>query len=51
MEKSSLDKIHRLLEISEQERQYKVLLTPDNISVERRNPAPYTLPAIPRSLP
>ena len=30
---------------------YKVLLTPDNISAVRRNPAPYTLPVIPRPLP
>ena len=51
VEKSSLEKIRRLLDISEQERHYKVLLTPDNISVVRRNPAPYTLPDIPRPLP
>ena len=51
MEKSSLEKIRRLLEIFEQERHYKVLLTSDNISVVRRNPAPYTLPVIPRPLP
>ena len=51
MERSSLEKIRRLLEILEQERHYKVLLTPDNISVVRRNLAPYTLPVIPRPLP
>ena len=51
MEKSSIEKISRLLEISEPERHYQVLLTRDNISVVRRNPAPYTLPIIPRSLP
>ena len=51
MEKSSLEKIRRLLEIFEQESHYKVLLTPDNISAVRRNPAPYTLPIIPRPLP
>ena len=51
VEKSSFKKIHRLSEISEQERHYKVLLTPDNIFVVRRNPAPYTLPVIPRPLP
>ena len=51
VEKSSLEKILRLLEISEQKRHYKVLLTPDNISAMRRNPAPYTLPIIPRPLP
>ena len=47
VEKSSFEKIRRLSDISEQERHYKVLLTPDNISVVRRNPAPYTLPVIP----
>ena len=51
MEKSSIEKIHRLLEISEQERHCRVLLTPENISVVRHNPAPYTLPVIPRPLP
>ena len=51
VEKSSLEKIFRLLEISEQERHYKVLLTPDNISAVRCNPTPYTLPVIPRPLP
>ena len=51
VEKSSFEKIRRLSEISEQERHYKVLLTPDNISVVRRNPAPYTLPVIPQLLP
>ena len=51
VEKSSFKKIRRLLEISEKKWHYKVLLTPDNISVVRRNPAPYTLPVIPQSLP
>ena len=51
VEKSSFEKIRRLSEISEQERHYKVLLTPDNISAVRRNPTPYTLPVIPRPLP
>ena len=51
VEKSSFEKIRRLSEISEQERHYKVLLTPDNISTVRCNPAPYTLPVIPRLLP
>ena len=51
VEKSSFEKIRRLSEISEQERHYKVLLTPYNISAVRRNPTPYTLPVIPRSLP
>ena len=51
VEKSSNEKIRRLLEISERERHYQVLLTRENISVVRRNPAPFTLPVIPRSLP
>ena len=51
VEKSSFEKIRRQSEISKQERHYKVLLTPDNISAVRHNPAPYTLPVIPRSLP
>ena len=51
VEKSSFEKIHRLSKIFEQERHYKVLLTLDNISAVRSNPAPYTLPVIPRSLP
>ena len=51
VEKSSFEKIRRLSEISEQERHYKILLTPDNISAVRRNLAPYTLPVIPLPLP
>ena len=51
VEKSSFEKIRRLFEIFEQERHYKILLTPDNISTVRRNPAPYTLLVIPRPLP
>ena len=51
VEKSSFDKIRRLSKISEQERHYKVLLTPYNLSAMRRNSAPYTLPVIPRPLP
>ena len=51
MEKASLEKIHRLLEISEQECHYKVLLTLKNLADVRRNPAPYSLPIIPRLLP
>ena len=51
VEKLSIENIRRLLEISEQERQCRVLLTPDNISVVRHNPTPYTLPVIPRPLP
>ena len=51
VEKSSIEKIHRLLEISERERHYQVLLTRENVSAVRNNPAPYTLPVIPRPLP
>ena len=51
VEKSSIEKIHRLLEISEGERHYQVLLTRANISAVRHNPAPYTLLVIPRPLP
>ena len=51
MEKASLEKIRRLLEISEQEPHYEVLLTPKNLADVRRNPAPYNLSIIPRLLP
>ena len=51
VEKSSIEKIRRLLEISERERHYQVLLTRENVSTVRNNPAPYTLPAIPQPLP
>ena len=51
VEKSSIEKIRRLLEISERERHCQVLLTRENISAVRNNPTPYTLPVIPRSLP
>ena len=51
VEKSSLEKIRRLLELSERERHCKVLLTPENISAVRHNPAPYNLPVIPRPFP
>ena len=51
MEKSSIEKIRRLLEISEWEPHYQVLLTLENIYVVRHNLAPYTLPVIPRPLP
>ena len=40
-EKSSIEKIRRLLEISERERHCQVLLTRENISAVRNNPAPY----------
>ena len=51
MEKSSFEKIRRLLEVSERERYCKVLLTLENISAMRHNPAPYNLPVIPRPFP
>ena len=51
VEKASLDKIRRLLEISEQEHHYKVLLTLKNLADVRRNPVPYSLSIIPRPLP
>ena len=51
VEKSSIEKIRRLLEISERERHYRVLLTWENVFAVRHNPTPYTLPVIPRPLP
>ena len=51
VEKASLEKIRRLLEVSEQERHCEVLLTLKNLTNVRRSPAPYSLPIIPRSLP
>ena len=51
MEKPSIKKIRRLLEIFERERHCRVLLNPENINVVRRNRAPYTLLVIPRPLP
>ena len=50
VEKSSFEKIRRLLEVSERERHYKVLLTPENISAVRHNPTPYNLTVLPRPL-
>ena len=51
VEKASLEKIRRLLEVSERECHYKVLLTSKNLANVRRNSAPYSLPIIPRPLP
>ena len=51
VEKASLEKIRQLLEISEQERHYEVLLTPKNLANVRRNLTLYSLPIIPRPLP
>ena len=51
VEKPSFEKIRRLLEVSERECHCKVMPTPENISVVRYNPTPYSLPIIPRPLP
>ena len=51
VEKASLEKIRWVLEISEQERHYKILLTPKNLADVRWNPASYSLPIIPHPLP
>ena len=51
VEKLSIEKIRRLLEISEREHHFQVLFTPENISAVRSNSAPYTLPVIPWPLP
>ena len=51
MEKASLEKIRQLLEVSEREHHYKVLLTSKNLADVRRNLAPYSLPIIPHPLP
>ena len=51
VEKASLEKIRWLLEISEQQRHYEVLLTLKNLVDVRQNPAPYSLSIIPHPLP
>ena len=51
VEKASLEKIHRLLEVSEQECHCEVLLTLKNLADVRWSPAPYCLSIIPHSLP
>ena len=50
VEKSSFEKIRRLLEVSEREHHCKVLLMPENISAVRHNLAPNNLPVIPLPL-
>ena len=50
VEKASLEKIRRLLEVSEQERHCEVLLTLKNLADVRQSSTPYSLPIIPRSL-
>ena len=44
-------KIHRLLEISKQERHHEVLLTMKNLHDLRSHPLPYSVPIIPHPLP
>ena len=51
VEKPSLEKIRRLLEVSEHERHCEVLLTLKNLANVRQSSAPYSLSIIPRSLP
>ena len=51
VEKASIEKIHRLLEVFEQEHHCEVPLTLKNLADVKRSPAPYSLPIIPRSLP
>ena len=51
VEKASLETICRLLEVSEQECHYEVLLTLKNLTDVRRIPSPYSLPIIPLALP
>ena len=47
VEKASLKKIRRLLEVFEQECHCEVLLTLKNLADVRWSPAPYSLPIIP----
>ena len=51
VEKASFEKIRRLLEVSEREHHYKVLLTLKNLADVRCNTTCYNLPVIPRLLP
>ena len=51
VEKASLEKIRRLLEVSEQECHCEVLLTLKNLANMRRSLTPYSLQIIPCSLP
>ena len=51
VEKASFKKIRWLLEVSEWERHYKVLLTSKNLVDMRWSLAPYSLLVIPRPLP
>ena len=49
--RASFEQIRRLLEISEQERNHKVLLTMKNLHDLSHHPSPYSVPIIPRPLP
>ena len=51
MDKSSFEKIQRLLEIFEQEQHHEILLITKNLRDLSRSPSPYTIPVIPRPLP
>ena len=51
VEKAGFRKIQKLLEIFEQERHHKILLTVKNLRELSHNPSIYTLPVIPRLLP
>ena len=51
VDKASIEKIRRLLEISELEWHCEVLLTLKNLADVRQRSAHYSLPIIPRSLP
>ena len=51
VEKANIEKILRLLEISELERHCEVRLTLKNLADVRQSPSPYSLPIIPLSLP
>ena len=51
MEKASFKKIQKLLEISEQERHHKILLTVRNLRELCRSRSPYIILVIPRPLP
>ena len=51
MEKTRLDRIRRLLEITEKERNHKLLLSIKNLQELGASPFPYIVPVIPRLLP
>ena len=51
VEKAGFEKIHRMLEIFEQERHHEVLLKVKNLHDLSHHPSPYTFPIILRPLP